>query len=283
MLSVKNLSLSLGRHTILDQLHLDAAAGELWVILGANGAGKSSLLKVLAGEYPQYKGQVLLNNKELRTLSAAEQAGARAVLSQQLHLNQPFTVQEVVAMGRYVHNAYSKNFVQRNDVQHYTRDIIRFAMKTLQVYDLRDRTYTTLSGGQQQRVQMARVLAQLLETPGLQDYDYAGRKMLLLDEPVTGMDILHQQLALQLAATLAAQGVLVMAVLHDFQLAAAYASQVLLLKQGRVFATGHPADVFTAQHIEDCFGVQVTVVDHPACDYPLVLTNTNKTLNVIEL
>jgi iron complex transport system ATP-binding protein len=263
MLCAKDISLSLGKMKILEGVSLDAGAGELCVIMGANGAGKSTLLKVIAGEYMQYQGSVMIGGKELKTLPVAAQARTRAVLSQQLILNLPFTVAEVVSMGRYIYNAH---------LSVPDKEIIIYALKVMQVYNLRDRTYPTLSGGQKQRVQMARVLAQLLEAPDLQATDYTGRKMLLLDEPVTGMDILHQQLSLQLATTLAASGVLVVAVLHDFQLAAAYADRLLLLKDGRVYAQGGVDEIFTPSHIKDCFGVDVAVLEHPHCHYPLVVT-----------
>ena len=263
MLRVKDISLTLGKATILNQVTLEARAGELCVIMGANGAGKSSLLKVIAGEYRHYRGSVHLAGNELRNMEVAEQAKKRAVLSQQLSLNQSFPVIDVVSMGRYVYGAHLSALDQ---------EIVTCALKTMQVYDLRDRAYPTLSGGQKQRVQMARVLAQLLEEPDLYAKDYAGKKMLLLDEPVTGMDILHQQLSLQLAVTLAAQGVLVIAVLHDFQLAAAYGKHIFLLKDGSLYASGTVATVFTPQHIKHCFGVDVAVLQHPHCNYPLVVT-----------
>ena len=263
MLCAKDISLSLGKMKVLQGVSLEAAAGELYVIMGANGAGKSTLLKVIAGEYMQYQGSVMIGGKGLKTLPVAAQARTRAVLSQQLTLNQPFTVEEVVSMGRYIYSAH----LSATD-----KEIITYALKIMQIQNLRDRAYPTLSGGQKQRVQMARVLAQLLEAPDLQATDYTGRKILLLDEPVTGMDILHQQLSLQLAATLAASGVLVVAVLHDFQLAAAYASKLLLLKDGRVYAQGTVEEILTSAHIKNCFGVDVAVLEHPHCHYPLVVT-----------
>jgi iron complex transport system ATP-binding protein len=263
MLCVKDISLSIGKSAILNNVSLEAHAGELCVIMGANGAGKSTLLKVIAGEYMHYQGHVTIKGKELREMPVAEQAQTRAVLSQQLTLNMPFSVTEVAGMGRYVYGSH---------LSPHDKEIVTYALKTMQVYNLRDRTYPTLSGGQKQRVQMARVLAQLLESPDLYATDYAGKKMLLLDEPVTGMDILHQQLSLQLATTLAAQGVLVVAVLHDFQLAAAYAQRVLLLKNGGVYAQGAVDEIFTPSHIKNCFEVDVAVLEHAHCNYPLVVT-----------
>ena len=263
MLCVKDISLSLGKAQILRGVSMEANAGELCVIMGANGAGKSTLLKVIAGEYMHYQGDLAIAGNELRSLPVDAQAKIRAVLSQQITLNQPFSVTEVVNMGRYVYSTH---------LSALDKEIVTYALKTMQVYSLRERTYPTLSGGQKQRVQMARVLAQLLEAPDLQATDYTGKKMLLLDEPVTGMDILHQQLSLQMATSLAASGVLVVAVLHDFQLAAAYANKMLLLKDGGVYAQGTVEEIMTPAHIKDCFGVEVAILEHPQCHYPLVVT-----------
>lgn len=263
MLHIENISLTLGKMPILKDISFEAVAGELCVIMGANGAGKSTLLNVIAGEYPAYKGSVRIAGNDLRTMPVAQQATTRAVLSQQVVLNQAFSVQEVAAMGRYVYNRQLDTLDQ---------EIVKCALQTMQVYDLKDRPYPTLSGGQKQRVQMARVLAQLLEAPGLQELDYTGKKMLLLDEPVTGMDILHEQLSLQLAATLSASGVLVVAVLHDFQLAAAFAHRILLLKKGALYTQGTVDEVLTTAHIKNSFGVDVDVLSHPQCNYPLVVS-----------
>lgn len=263
MLHTKHLSLSLGKMPVLKDIVFAAAAGELCVVMGANGAGKSTLLKVIAGEYPAYKGDVRIAGRELRTIPVAQQAITRAVLSQQVVLNQAFSVQDVVAMGRYV---YSRHLTPLD------KAIVACALRTMQVDDLKDRAYLTLSGGQQQRVQMARVLAQLLEAPGLSELDYTGKKMLLLDEPVTGMDILHEQLALQLATALSAVGVLVIAVLHDFQLAAAFAHRIIILKEGALYIQGPVNDVLTTAHIKNSFGVDVDILSHPQCNYPLVVT-----------
>ncbi|MCW3463110.1 heme ABC transporter ATP-binding protein [Chitinophaga nivalis] len=265
MLSIQQVSLSFGKQPILHQISLEAAPGELCVLMGANGAGKSTLLKTIAGEYTHFTGDIQLGGQSLQQLPAAAQARCRAVLSQKMHLQLPFTVEEIVRMGRYVYHATPA----------LDKAIIDYALQVLQIAELRERSWLTLSGGQQQRVHMARVLAQLLETPDLQTTDYAGKKMLLLDEPVTGMDIRHQQLALQLAQELTRKGVLVIAVLHDFQLAAAYADKLVLLHRGGIYAAGRPAEVLTAAHIRHCFDIDTQVLTHPSCSYPLIITTTH--------
>ncbi|GEP98598.1 heme ABC transporter ATP-binding protein [Chitinophaga cymbidii] len=262
MLEIDQISLRLGGRPILDKVSMRAKDGELCVLMGANGAGKSTLLKAIAGEYAHYEGDVRLHGKNLRQLSIREQARSRAVLSQQIQLQLPFTVAQVVMMGRFVYGREATALDQ---------SIVTYAMELLQIPDLQDRSYLTLSGGQKQRVQMARVLAQILETPDLEGMHYKGKKMLLLDEPVTGMDIRHQQLSLQLAARLARQGVLVIAVLHDFQLAAAYAEKVVLLHRGTVYKQGKSTEVLTEPVIRHCFQVSVQVLAHADYPYPLIV------------
>ncbi|WP_160717650.1 heme ABC transporter ATP-binding protein [Chitinophaga solisilvae] len=270
MLDIQNISLSLGGRRILQHVSLQAKAGELCVVMGANGAGKTTLLKVLAGEYRHYTGQIRLHGEQLQSFSVAEQAQRRAVLSQQVVLQLAFTVREVVQMGRFVHHAAPE----------LDTAIVDYAMDTMQVADLAGRSWVTLSGGQQQRVHMARVLAQLLEKPQLEK-STAGKKMLLLDEPVTGMDIRHQQLALQLAKKLTEYGMLVIAVLHDFQLAAAYADQLIFLHQGGVHVAGSVQEVLTAPHIRHCFGIGVQVLVHPQCNHPIVIPAFAETSNLL--
>ncbi|MFY0252485.1 heme ABC transporter ATP-binding protein [Chitinophaga sp. 30R24] len=260
MLEIHHLSLSLSGRPILEDIHLQASPGELCVLMGANGAGKSSLLQVVAGNYTHYTGQVRMAGKSLRQLTISEQAHCRAVLSQRVNLHLPFTVAEIVAMGRYVH---TRSLLT-------DKHIVEYAMQVMEVDAFKDRSWLTLSGGQQQRVHLARVLAQLLDAPMLEDY--TGKKMLLLDEPVTGMDIRYQQLALQLARELTRYGILVIAVLHDFQLAAAWADRIFMLHRGQLFATGTPEAVLTVEGIHHCFGIHVQVLDHPSCNYPIVVT-----------
>lgn len=266
MLSVQNLSLRLGGRLILDNLHFTAAPGSLCVLMGANGAGKSTLLRTIAGEYPDYSGSIEIGGRSLKAMTVQEQARCRAVLSQQMQLQLPFTVEQVVAMGRFVYG--------QND-----QPIVQYAMELLELQHLSTCNYLTLSGGQQQRVQMARVLAQLLDVPDIEGKQYHGRKMLLLDEPVTGMDILHQQTALHLAARLARQGVLVIAVLHDFQLAAAFAERMVFLHKGSVHTQGDVRQVLTKENIRHCFRVEADVLDHPDYPYPLVVAGNFFTHN----
>lgn len=267
MLDIQHISLPLGGHRILNNISLQAQAGELCVLMGANGAGKSTLLKTLAGEHTHYSGEIILAGRPLRQQTAAAQALCRAVLSQRVNLHLPFTVAEIVNMGRFVHPHDSS----------LNKAIVQYAMHILQVDEWQERSWLTLSGGQQQRVHMARVLAQLLEAPHMEDY--AGRKMLLLDEPVTGMDIRHQQAALQLARMLTDYGVLVIAVLHDFHLAAAYADRIFMLHNGGLYAAGPARSVLTAENIRHCFDIDVKVLEHPSCGYPIVVTSTNDHLS----
>ena len=133
-------------------------------------------------------------------------------------------------------------------------------MKSLQVMHLADRVYPTLSGGEQRRVSLARVLAQ--DTP-----------VMLLDEPTDALDIAHQQLVMSLCRRLANQGRTVLAVLHDLNLAAAFADQILVLSEGQVVATGKPEEVLTPKLLYEVFDQRVIVIPHPQTNNPVVLAS----------
>lgn len=215
-------------------------------ILGANGAGKSTLMKILCREKQPTAGRVLFDGKDLRDYSAKEMAAKRATLYQQNAVTMAFTVQEVVMMGRYGH--YSSNPAERD---------LRAMQETMEVCGinyLADRSMLTLSGGEQQRVHLARVLAQVWDNK---------EALLLLDEPVSGMDLQYQHQTLAIAAALASKGFMIISVLHDINLAAQYADRILMLKGGRKWWDGSPMEVLTSQHIYTAFAVHAQVETDP--------------------
>lgn len=260
MLAASDVTVVAGTATLLRGASLRIAPGELVALLGENGAGKSTLLKTLAGDIVPRAGVVTMNGRPLREWRMRDRALTRAVLPQSAALAFGFTALETALMGRYPHSHGST----------HARDlgIARAALARLDAGHLETRLVTTLSGGELARVQLARVLAQLW--PEAQ----SGPRYLLLDEPIASLDPAHQHLALRTARTCAhADGVGVLAVLHDINLAAQYADRVVLLKQGRVLVEGAPAAVFTPQALGVCFNVEAIVVPHPRSDRPLVVVS----------
>lgn len=245
--------------TLLEAASVTVRPGRVTVIAGPNGAGKSTLLRVLSGELPPTEGAVHLDGRPLSGWSLAERAERRAVLPQSPSLSFAFTGADVVGLGLSLRRGSSR-----------ARDaaLVGQVMTAADVTHLADRNYLTLSGGEQQRTHFARALAQIADGEG-----EAGRpRYLLLDEPTASLDLSHQHQTLAQARTLARQGVGVLAVLHDLNLAAAYGDDIVLLRRGRVECIGPPAEVLTAQTIGDIFACPVTVLPGP--HHPVILPVT---------
>jgi iron complex transport system ATP-binding protein len=250
MLTARHLSYSVGSAALVRDVSLTVQAGETLAIVGPNGAGKTTLLKLLAGDLSPDSGEIHLNGRPLRHYKARDLALQRAVMPQQVVMNFDFTAYEVALMGRHPH--------VRSGETLRDHQIVENALQRTESYHLRDHMYSTLSGGEQARVTLARVLAQ--ETP-----------ILLLDEPTSTLDLRHQQLAMQITRQLANQGGIVVAVLHDLNLAALYADRVAMMHEGCIVVLGSPKEALTASHIEAVFGLPVEVVPHPVHDCPLIV------------
>ena len=240
-LDARSVSLRRGGRLLLDGVSLDLRPGELHAVLGANGAGKSSLLRVLAGEWTAQAGEVRLNGRPMREWSLPARARQRAVLPQDDELRFGFTAQEVVSLGRL---AFADGAAGDNAAA------VSAALAETGTLHLAGRDHTTLSGGERQRVHLARVLAQLASDGS---DDLHGR-YLLLDEPTAALDLAHQHGFLALARARAARGAGVLAVLHDINLAAQYADRISLLVEGRLVAQGAVSSVLTAGHLRSAFG-----------------------------
>jgi iron complex transport system ATP-binding protein len=247
MLGGRALVLRRGGRALLEGVDISVPAGELTVVLGPNGAGKSSLLALLSGAVRPTTGEVTVAGRPLRSIPPALLARHRAVLRQNVELSFELTAREVVELGRSPHRGFSSPARDRT--------VVGAAMQRTDVLHLADRIFPTLSGGERQRVQIARVLAQLDIGGG----DLSGR-LLLLDEPNTGLDLRHQLEMLELARELARQGCAVLAVLHDLGLAARYADRVVILHRGRVAGLGPPADALTAEVVGAVFGLHLSWV-----------------------
>ncbi len=258
LIEVNGLSFSIAGKTLLEQIELDLAQGELLVVVGCNGAGKSTLLKNITGELSG-RGDVQVFGESLDAHRPRELARRRAVLAQHTHLSFGYEVEEVVLLGRIPH--------QRRQVESdEDREIARESLRRVGLESYASRNYLTLSGGEQQRVHLARVLAQLAGTKG--------DRLLLLDEPTSSLDLAYQHQVLRLSRELCAEGVGVLAVLHDLNLASQYADKVAVLAGGRILAYGTPFSVLTPETVRTAFGHEVMVVNHPCLNCPLIVSAT---------
>ena len=255
MLQVEGLTLTAGGRTVVETVEFALAAGEHLAVIGPNGAGKSTLIHALIGDSVPAVGSIRLAGRALADWPVRERACRVALLPQASALNFPFTVAEVVRLGRGPHASGTVA----------DRDIVTETLAACDIAHLRDRPYTRLSGGEKQRVQLARVMGQIWRA------EDAGDRLLLLDEPVAALDLGHQRLVMRQVAALADQGVAVVSVLHDISLAARYADRMLALRDGQTIAAGTPAEVVTAERMQCLFDTETRVITHPDTHTPVVL------------
>jgi len=237
MYTAQNIVFRAGGRTLLDGADLALEPGKVTVLIGPNGAGKSTLLKVLAGEFRPHAGTVAIEGDNIARLAPARLARLRAVLPQSVQVAFPFTVAEVIAIGSPSGRGHAAR--------------VAGALARVDLTDYAGRLYEKLSGGEMQRVQLARALVQLEtgERPGY----------LLLDEPTASLDLAHQMMVVRLMREIAAEGVGVLAVLHDLNLAVMSADEIVAMQNGRIAARGAPAEVMTSAAIGAIYGVRARV------------------------
>ena len=229
-ISLEDLHFAFGRRMVLSGLSAEARGGRITALLGPNAAGKSTLLRCVTGALKLGGGLVRVDGDPVHRMRARQLATRVAYVAQRPVVSAAFTVREVVELGRYA----------------LPRDTSRVeqAMEQLALIHLAERPFPELSVGQQQRVMLARALAQL-----------AAAGNLILDEPLSAMDLRHVRLAISVLQRLAGAGATVVVVLHDLGLAAAVADDVWLLREGALVAAGTVEEVLTLPRLEETFGV----------------------------
>lgn len=258
MLAAEGITVRRGGRFVLSDVSCTVSPGEIVVVIGPNGAGKTTLLHAAAGTLRPDAGTISLDGRLLADWPRAALARRRAVLPQHAPLSFPFTVLEVVLLGRSPHRGHTG---KRRDLR-----VVEAVMAETDLLAFADRRYTELSGGERQRVQLARVLAQIWPDGHHHEPSY-----LLLDEPTNNLDLRHQTAVLDAARHVARRGGGVLAILHDLNLAALYADRVYVIAEGAVFAVGPPDAVIDATTMEAAFGVPVRVMVHPDHGRPMVL------------
>lgn len=244
MIAAAGLTVLAGGRPLLRDIKLELRPGEVVAVIGPNGAGKSTLLRALAGELRPSHGTVLFGGLPLGRVDPRELARRRAVVSQNVELAFPMAARDVVMLGR----------LPWHGTVEAARDsaAVETAMEGAGIAPLAARAYATLSGGERQRVQIARALAQL---------DGATRPAaMLLDEPTASLDATHRLAMLRMLRLMAADGLAVLAVLHDLNEADYVADRVAMLAQGRLLALGPPAEVLRPAALQKIFGVGFRII-----------------------
>ncbi|MBI4411930.1 MAG: ABC transporter ATP-binding protein [Deltaproteobacteria bacterium] len=237
MIETKDLTYSVEDKKILEGVTFRMEQGDFVALLGPNGSGKTTLIKILSGVYRDYSGAANLNLMHIGRMRSRGIAQFVSVVPQEAHFAFPFTALEVVLMGR---QAFQKNFSfdSAEDLQIASR-----AMERTDCRQFADRKISTLSGGEKQRVLLARALAQK-------------PRFLLLDEPASHLDLKHQGDLFRLLVDLnRSDGIAVLCVVHDLNLASLYAKRLLCLKEGRLVLQGETGEVLTEENIRKVFGI----------------------------
>lgn len=252
-LRLESVSSGYGARPVLQGFSLEVERGDFLAVVGPNGSGKSTLVRTICRAIRPQAGRVSLEGQDLSRLPARALARKMAVVAQETAVEFELTAHEVVALGRIPHLRPLRGESEQD------RAVVRRAMALTNTADLAERLVTRLSGGERQRVMVARALAQEPE-------------ILILDEPTAHLDIAHQVELLDLTRRLnREQGLTVIAVLHDLNLASQYADRLLMLKAGRSWADGAPEAVLTEQNIMAVYGSRVKVIPHPVESRPHVL------------
>ncbi|MEV6400035.1 ABC transporter ATP-binding protein [Streptomyces sp. NPDC051907] len=247
-LDVEDVSVVVNGRTLVDQVSLHVAPGEVVGLAGPNGAGKSTLLRTFYRALRPTSGRVALDGEDVWRMPGKRLAQRLAAVLQETAGDFELTVYDVVAMGRTPH----KRAFAGDDAE--DRGIIVGALEELDVAALADAPFDRLSGGEKQRVLIARALAQRTGT-------------MVLDEPTNHLDLRHQLDALRLVRGL---GVTAVIALHDLNLAASFCDRICVMEAGRVVAVGTPAEVLTATLLAEVYRVEADVSEHPVTGLPHV-------------
>lgn len=240
LLTANDISFAFDNRPILEKVSLGIAAGEFVGLIGANGSGKTTLLRILLGLLKQQSGEVILGGNSISSLSRREIARRATLVRQDTTIDFDFTAREIVAMGR---TPYLGRFTPEKAAD---RAAIAEAMRATETENFANRFVTELSGGERQRVHIARAVAQ--ETP-----------IILLDEPTSNLDLMHQFEALRLVKYVTRTGKAALAAIHDLSLAARFCDRLLLLSNGRIVADDEPFEVITETNLLNHFGLRARV------------------------
>lgn len=238
MIRIDNLSAGYGSGNIINGISASADAGQLIVLLGPNGCGKSTLIKTLIGVLNRSSGDIFINGTDIKTWSNRERARQIAYLSQARTTLSGMSVHDVVELGRAPHRG------RLGKISSDGQAAIKAAILKADIQDYKDRLVSELSGGEQARVLLARALA--VDTP-----------VLLADEPTAALDPFYQITMMQTLKAEAGNGKLVIVALHDLALAYHYADQIWMIKDGCLVQTGAPKDVLIDNVLSDVFGIHV--------------------------
>lgn len=252
-LAANNLTLGFGENIIIDDIDLAIPKGKVSVLIGANGCGKSTILRSLARLLKPMHGDVVLDGENIANMKTKDVAKKLAILPQSPLTPEGLTVKELVKLGRHPYRGFTKKWSNEDE------EAVHRALELTNMLSLKDRAVDSLSGGQRQRAWIALTLAQ--ETD-----------VILLDEPTTYLDLTHQIDVLDLLFDLNEKdGRTIVMVLHDLNLASRYAHHIIAVKDKKIFAQGKPEEIITSELVHEVFQMKCSVACDPLFGTPMCI------------
>lgn len=242
MIQIQQVTHRIGQSIILNNINLTIENGGITALVGANGAGKSTLLSLIARLEPLQQGKILLENKDISTTPSRLIAKSLAILTQENAIHSRITVEDLLMFGRYPHH--------QGNIQQEDRDIVKEALERFELTDFAQRYLNELSGGQRQRALIAMVFCQKTN-------------YILLDEPLNNLDMFHAKALMQLLRTLTDELKLTtIMVVHDINIASAYADTIIAMKHGEILLQGTPQEIITPENLKTVFNLEAEVLEH---------------------
>lgn len=252
-LVLEEVTMSYDEQPIVDQLSLQIPDGKVTALIGANGSGKSTILKTIARLLKPQRGHVYLDGKSIQRMNTKQAAKQLAILPQHPTVPEGLTVGELISFGRYPHQSGLGTMTKED------RSMVAWALEVTGLEEYADRPLDHMSGGQRQRAWIAMALAQ-------------GTDFLLLDEPTTYLDLAHQLEVLQLLRRLnREEGKTIVMVVHDLNHASLFADHIAAIKRGAVISQGKPSEVLTPERIRAVFDIEADIIQCPRTGAPLCL------------
>lgn len=253
IMKIRNLTIDYSGIIALNNLSLDLSKGKFYSIIGPNGAGKSTLLKAITKNLKNKRNSIFIEEVDIKHLKIKDLAKKISMVPQETNIDFDLLGEEIVMMGRIPH-------LKRLEKESYEdMKIVRDSMSKTNTLFLKNRSVTKMSGGEKQRIIVARALAQ-----------EAG--IMLLDEPVSQLD-LHNQIEIMniIRELVDKEGLTVLCVLHDINLAVNYSDEIIIMKDGQLANKGSPQEIITKKNIEDTYGIKVNLIDNPVTKKPFII------------
>lgn len=251
-IEAKNITFSYNTEEVIKDVSFSLKQGEFLGIIGPNGAGKSTMLRILCSILSAKKGEILIFDKDINNIDKKSLAQKIAFVPQETHFALNFPVEDIVLMGRF---PYLRAFQREGKDDFQTT---KHALAYANVLEFKKRPINSLSSGERQRVVLARALAQQPQ-------------ILLLDEPTSHLDLHHQYVIMELLKKLNSEGVSIIIVNHDLNLASLYCQRLLLMHEGRIHSEGSPQSLINEEILKEVYGTEVTIITHPDTKIPQIL------------